>query len=270
MDIEITMLGTFSVALGRSVVPPGAWTRRGAASLVKLLALAEGRTDAPRAGDGRALAGPARRGGRATTAQGGALRAPGARADARGPPAASTSWVLLLPDTAVSVRRRGVRAPGPGRRCVRVAVRGRGGAGRRTAARCCPRTSTSRGRPTGANRRRAARDLLRLAGRWEDLVRGDPDRRGRPRRAGPRATPTAATYARRCGSWSGWTRRCVASSGTVPAEASDAAGRARRPGRVVRRPPGREPVRLVGRRPVADTLRVTSTGRTRATAARCC
>ena len=44
MNVEIAMLGTFSVAVARAPVEPAAWSRRGAASLVKLLALAEGRT----------------------------------------------------------------------------------------------------------------------------------------------------------------------------------------------------------------------------------
>ena len=43
MDVAITLLGGFSVAPGDTVIPPVAWSRRGAASLVKLLALAGGR-----------------------------------------------------------------------------------------------------------------------------------------------------------------------------------------------------------------------------------
>ncbi|MGZ8750134.1 MAG: AAA family ATPase, partial [Pseudonocardia sp.] len=44
MHVEIAMLGTFSVTVARSPVASDAWSRRGAASLVKLLALAEGRS----------------------------------------------------------------------------------------------------------------------------------------------------------------------------------------------------------------------------------
>ena len=43
MDVTIELLGGFSVAPGDTVIPSVAWSRRGAASLVKLLALAEGR-----------------------------------------------------------------------------------------------------------------------------------------------------------------------------------------------------------------------------------
>ncbi|MEP6665015.1 MAG: AAA family ATPase [Nocardioidaceae bacterium] len=43
MDVNIRMLGGFSVTLGSAAVPPDAWSRRGAAALVKLLALTEGR-----------------------------------------------------------------------------------------------------------------------------------------------------------------------------------------------------------------------------------
>ena len=43
MDVTITLLGSFSVVRGGAVVPSSAWSRRGAASLVKLLAVADGR-----------------------------------------------------------------------------------------------------------------------------------------------------------------------------------------------------------------------------------
>ena len=43
MDVTITLLGSFSVALERAQVAPEAWSRRGAASLVKLLSMADGR-----------------------------------------------------------------------------------------------------------------------------------------------------------------------------------------------------------------------------------
>lgn len=43
MDVAIAMLGEFSVTVARAPVPASAWSRRGAASVVKLLALAEGR-----------------------------------------------------------------------------------------------------------------------------------------------------------------------------------------------------------------------------------
>ena len=48
MEVDIAMIGTFSVTLARAgagePVDESAWSRRGAASLVKLLALAERRT----------------------------------------------------------------------------------------------------------------------------------------------------------------------------------------------------------------------------------
>jgi DNA-binding SARP family transcriptional activator/tetratricopeptide (TPR) repeat protein len=43
MDVDIRMLGTFSVVTERAPVPAQAWSRRSSASLVKLLALSEGR-----------------------------------------------------------------------------------------------------------------------------------------------------------------------------------------------------------------------------------
>ncbi len=43
MDVDIRMLGAFSVVADCAPVPPEAWSRRSAASLVKLLALSEGR-----------------------------------------------------------------------------------------------------------------------------------------------------------------------------------------------------------------------------------
>jgi DNA-binding SARP family transcriptional activator len=43
-EVEITMLGGFSVAVARAPVPEDRWTRRSAVDLVKLLALVDGRT----------------------------------------------------------------------------------------------------------------------------------------------------------------------------------------------------------------------------------
>ncbi|WP_409330571.1 ATP-binding protein [Trujillonella humicola] len=43
-DVEICLLGRFEVRVGGRAVPPGAWTRRSASALVKLLALAPGRS----------------------------------------------------------------------------------------------------------------------------------------------------------------------------------------------------------------------------------
>src|SRR6478672_1275167 len=43
MDVTITLLGSFSVARGWANVPSSAWSRRSAAALVKLLAVADGR-----------------------------------------------------------------------------------------------------------------------------------------------------------------------------------------------------------------------------------
>src|SRR5438270_7795894 len=43
MDVEIRLLGEFGVAVDGTAIPEGAWSRRQAAALVKLLALAPGR-----------------------------------------------------------------------------------------------------------------------------------------------------------------------------------------------------------------------------------
>ena len=178
MHVEIAMLGTFSVAVARAPVAADAWSRRGAASLVKLLALAEGRTPAPRAGHRRAVAdGPAGRRA-AAAAQGGALRppGPGARRRARHPD------------------------PGPAAGPGAAAARGRGARRRRRVPPAAPRRRSPTGSTSEAEDALAAyggpllpedlyepwaadwrdtvdvlhRDLLRLAGRWSELVREDP------------------------------------------------------------------------------------------------
>jgi DNA-binding SARP family transcriptional activator/tetratricopeptide (TPR) repeat protein len=177
MHVDISMLGTFSVAVARAPVAADAWTRRGAASLVKLLALAEGRSlhreqvvDAlwPTVPPDAALprlhkaAHYARR----------ALEPDGAhdtpilvlRQDR----------VLLLPEAdvrvdAVEFRRRAEKALAAGSvPDAEAALAAYGG----------PLLPEDLYEPWAADWRDTVevlhRDLLRLAGRWSELVREDP------------------------------------------------------------------------------------------------
>ena len=83
-------------------------------------------------------------------------------------------------------RRRGVRAGGRSRRWPTATSTSRSGPWRPTGATCCPTTSTSRGRRRrGSGSPALHRELLRLTGRWEELVALRPRRRGGPRGAHP-------------------------------------------------------------------------------------
>ena len=177
MHVEIAMLGTFSVAVARAPVAADAWSRRGAASLVKLLALAEGRSlhreqvvDAlwPTVPPDAALprlhkaAHYARR----------ALEPDGAH----GTPilVLRQDRVLLLPESdvhvdAVEFRRRAEKALAAGSASeAEDALAAYGG----------PLLPEDLYEPWAADWRDTVdvlhRDLLRLAGRWSELVREDP------------------------------------------------------------------------------------------------
>ncbi len=179
MDVQITMLGGFSVCVSRAEVPATAWTRRGAATLVKLLALADGRTlhreqviDAlwPTVPVDAALprlhkaAHYARR----------ALANGSEGADERAGVVLRNDQVLLLPDADVAVdavefRHRADRALAAGTEDEAEAA---------LAAYAGPLLPEDLYEPWAADWRDTVavlhRDLLRQAHRWADLVREDP------------------------------------------------------------------------------------------------
>ncbi len=255
MDVHITMLGGFSVALGPRAIPPATWSRRGAASLVKLLALAEGRRmhreqvmdelwpDLP-----LEVAGP-----RLHKAAHYARRAFG---DADGALLLRNELVLLLPDAEVSVdavefRRRGQAALASGSTTdAEQALAGYGG----------PLLPEDPYEPWTAEWREALtvlhQELLRLVGRWEELVRVNPADeeahvalarqyadRGDVRAALRQLERMDQALRRELGTVPGEAAERLRTELSGPAAPSSSAGERR------------EPVRLVGRRQVADDLR---------------
>ena len=239
VTITLRLLGGFDVAVDGVPVAPEQWTRRQAASLVKVLALAPGPPAAPRAGDRGALAGRERRRRGTTTAQGGPLRAACARWRRLGGAAAQRHGRAAARGRRQHRRRR---VPGRGRGEALEAGtprRPRGSSSRTYGGRLLPEdVYESLGRrgarvgPLGPRRPAApGRALGRRAERG-------PDRRGGPPRADPRARWTGATYARRCGSSSGSTTRCCRELGTTAEPrgraAAGPAARAGRPSRAAR------------------------------------
>ena len=218
---------------GARQVPPEAWSRRGAAVPGQAAGGGRGPPDAPRAGHGRAVAGPAGRVRDAPAAQGRALRA--ARPRRRAPPAWSlrNDLVLLLPDA--DVRSTPSSSGGAPRRrwpSGSAAEAERALAPLRRA-RSCPTTSTSPGPPPWRETLARAAPGPAAAGRplGGPRPRRTPPTR-RPTWRWPASTPSGATYAPRCASSSGWSRRCGASSARRPAAAAaQLRGRALRRGR---------------------------------------
>ena len=243
MDVQIAMLGGFAVTVAAVRCPPTPG-RAGGAGVAGQAARPRRRpAPAPRAGHRRAVARPSRSTPprpRLHKAAHYARRALGATPAPRSW-CCATTWSRCCPDADVRVDAVRVPRGARRRRWLRAPPSGRRRRWPRTAGRCCPRTSTSRG-PHEAREPCAVlhRDLLRLAGRWEELVAAGPGRRAGPPGAGPALARRAATYARPCASSSGWSRRCGASS------ARRRAPRPRRrcapscsPGAVDRRPPPR-------------------------------
>ena len=187
MDVDIALLGGFSVAVDGCPVPRCTWSRRGAASLVKLLALADGRRlhreqviDALWPGLPVDAAGP-----RLHKAAHYARRALGDVPDAL---LLRQDQVVLLPDRQVSVDSIEFERLGRAALAAGVGGRRRGGAGgvRRAAAARGPLRVVGRG---------AARDASAPArgpaAPWPGAGRScsgrGPDRRGGPPRPDPRA-----------------------------------------------------------------------------------
>ena len=173
MDVDIALLGGFSVARDRVPVPDDVWSRRGAASLVKLLALADGRRlhreqviDALWPGLPVDAAGP-----RLHKAAHYARRALGDVPDAL---LLRQDQVVLLADHLVSVdslefERLGRAALASGSVAdAETALAGYGGP-------LLPEdpyeswAADARARVSALHE-----DLLRMAGRWEQLVRANP------------------------------------------------------------------------------------------------
>ncbi len=180
MDVHISVLGRFSVDVDGVAVPADAWTRRQAASLVKLLALADGHRvhreqviDALWPGTSVEAAGPrlhkAAHYARRTLA--------GPVDDAQVDPRSivlRSELVSLLPDAVVSVdveefRRRGSAALTTGTvEAAEAALEVYGG----------PLLPDDLYEPWTEESRESVRvlhsDLLRLAERWQDLLRDSP------------------------------------------------------------------------------------------------
>ena len=255
MDVTIELLGGFSVAPGDAVIPSVAWSRRGAASLVKLLALAEGRRmhreqvmDALWPDLSVEAAMP-----RLHKAAHYARRAFGDEPSAL---LLRNDLVLLLPDADVTVdavefRRRAGAALASGSAADAEQV---------LTAYAGELLPDDPYEPWLATWRESLtvlhEDLLRLAGRWEDLVRANPaDEEAHlalAREHADRGDVRAAL--RQLERMDQALRREL---GTVPsraarelhAELSAAAG-------TPEAPPGEgEAIRLVGRREVGDALR---------------
>ena len=262
MNVDITLLGGFAVAVDgragarRRLVP----TAR-AASLVKLLALARGPPPAPRAGHRRAVARHVPPTPRAAAAQGRALRPPGARRRHGAVLVLRSDLVLLLPGAEVVVDAVEFRAAGEAALAAGSAERAAEALGAyggpllpddlyepwaqrapRAAATCC--TWTCCGWPGGG------RTVLQ-----ED----PPTRQAHLALARQLGATRGDARAPRCGSSSGWSRRCAASWARRRASRGrGAAARRGARGAVDRRPSRRHAeaaTRLVGRRDVGDRIR---------------
>ena len=237
MDVDIAMLGTFSVAVARAPVAADAWSRRGAASLVKLLALAEGRTlhreqviDAlwPTVPVDAALP-------RLHKAAHYARRALGDPADRLGEAPSvvlRNDHVILLPDAdvhvdAVEFRRRAEKALAAASAADAEAALAAYGGGLLPEDLYEPWTAEWRETLVVLHR-----DLLRLARAVEPTwcARTRPTRRRTWR--WPASTWRGATYAPPSASWSGWSRRCGASSAPCPAARRSGCERSWHPGAV--------------------------------------
>lgn len=259
MHVVITLLGEFTVAIDGTSVPATAWSRRHAASLVKLLSLAEGRSlhreqvlDAlwPSATPEAALP-------RLHKAAHYARRA------LDGPVVLEQDWVRLLPEATVSVdalefRSRADQALAEGsRELAEQALASY--AGRLLPEDLYEDWSTEWRDALAA----LHRDLLRLTGRWADLVAEDPTdetahlalarehaRRGDLRSARRQLERLEHALRRELGIVPGPEVRALQvelANDNRPGGATVAA----RPGT----PPDRQGVRLVGRRAAGDAVR---------------
>ena len=217
------MLGGFEVAVDGVPVAAEAWSRRQAAALVKVLALAPGRRLHREQVVEALWPDRAARCRRAAAAQGRALRPTRAAATRPVPCCCATRWSLLsaADDVRVDVDELG-RA---GRSALAEGTMRRSppACSTRTTGGCCPTTSTSRGASARATTLRLLRlELLRLAERWEELLHEEPADE-QAHLALIRASADAGRRTRRrSASSSGSSRRCGASS---------APPRARRPTR---------------------------------------
>ena len=228
MRIEIDLLGGFAVRIDGRAVPAAEWRRRQAAALVKLLALTPHRTlhreqviDALWPDAGLDDAAP-----RLHKAAHYARRSVG---DPRALVLAGDT-VSLFPDADVAVdaetfercaRQALAAVDGPGAADVPPRRRPRATCGPGT---CCPRTRTSRGwrgHGTGCGSC-TGRCCAAPAGGGISPAPTRPTRM--PAWPSRGSSPTAATGVGRCGSWSGWSERCAASSASPRVRPSQRCG----------------------------------------------
>ena len=219
MHVEINLLGGFSVAVDGRAVAEHAWSRRNAAALVKLLALRPGRR-LPRE-QVIDLLWPdllARRGG-AAPAQGRPLRARGPRrARPRSSSPATSSPCSPTPRSTVDVDQFDAR-PADSRRWPPPGRRGDPALQGRPAARGPLR------RVDRADReRRGLRylELLKDAGRWDEVLAADPLDEGAHLRLVEGHVAAGRPRRRRCASSTSWSRSGAASSTTTPGAAAQA------------------------------------------------
>ena len=197
--------------------------------------------------------------GRAAAAQGRALRPPRARRRRAAPWCCATTLVALLPGADVQSSTSTSSAPGArraGRGVRRSAAAGALERVRRAAAARRPLRAVEPGAPRDALRLLHL-DLLRLAGRWEELLRGGPRRRAGPPGADRGPAPTGATSAAALRQFERLEQALRRELGTAPSPEAERAARAgwRRGRRTVARGRATAARRLVGRREVGDQLR---------------
>ena len=220
MHVDISLLGGFAVVVDGRAVAAHAWTRRSAATLVKVLALRPGR-QLPRE-------------------QLVDLLWPDLLLEQAAPrlhkAAHYARAAVGVPSAVVPGRRRGLAAPRRGGRGRRRALRPCGGrpvvgGGRRstsTAATCCPRTSTSRG-PTPSASASGAPTWSCSARPGAGPTWWPRSRSTRRRTSGwSSSTWSAAAGARRCASSRRWPGPGATSSAPSPAPPPVRCTRARR------------------------------------------
>ena len=148
--IHITLLGRFAVTVDGVPVADSNWTRRHAAALVKVLAMAPGPAPAPRADHRSRVARRHDRRGGAQAAQGGALRPAGHRRAQLGGAARRQRRPVSRRRRRSSTSCRSRSSP-VGRSPTRMSTCRASGARAVRAASCCPRTGTRSGRRSAAS-----------------------------------------------------------------------------------------------------------------------
>ena len=174
MSVQVKLLGGFGVARDDVPVAADVWGRRQAAQLVQFLALTPRPAAAPRTGDRRLVARADLGRRRASAAQGGPLRSPRTGRPGRRRPACRSWWDCSR--VATTSRSTSASSPGPpDGPCGPATRRSQPRRWSGTAVRCCPRTPTRRGATSRDGLRTQQHlDLLRLLGRWDDVLAEEP------------------------------------------------------------------------------------------------